>query len=99
MLDIEITTVAGKSLHTLRAHEGDELAKSEDPPGMRILYGPKTDRGRSLPGRTVLIPDDKIVEVSVEHRLEPRIRPSAKLLADREKAEAERLAKSLGVIP
>lgn len=99
VLDIEVCTVAHRSIHTLRPHEGDELGQSEDQSSMVFRYGSKTVSGRTLPGRTVTIPNDKVVEVSVDHRLEPRIRPSAKLLRDREAAEAERLAKSLGVVP
>lgn len=101
VLDLTIaTTTPGLTLHhTIRAHEGDALIEDGNSGGFRIQYGPRevlvgTEK-RKLPGRRSTIQGRHIVEMNVDVRLEPKVRPSAKLLANREQAELEALKKKL----
>ena len=98
-----VTTTPGLTLHhTIRAHEGDALV--EDGSGaLRIQFGPRdvlvgTEK-RKLEGRRVTIQAVHVVEMTATPRLEPKVRPSAKALANREQAEIEALKQKLGVAP
>ena len=102
VLDLTIvTTTPGLTLHhTIRKHEGDALV--EDGTGaFRIQFGPrKTSTGneeRTLPGKRVTIHGSHVVEMTSQVRLEPRERPTAKSLLDRQKAEIDELAKKHGI--
>ena len=100
VLDVFAVTTAGERRHTVRPHEGDELVDEEDG-GFTIHYGEHEvsvgGEKRKLPGRKVTLIRAHLIEVTRELRFEPRIRPSAAMLRDRDAAEAERIAKKLGV--
>jgi hypothetical protein len=100
VLDVTlVTTTPGLTLqHTIRKHEGDALV--EDGSGaFRIQYGPRDvlvgGHKRQLAGKRVTIQGCHIVEASMLPRLEPKVRPSAKMLANREQAELDALKKRL----
>lgn len=102
MLDLTLlTTTPGLTLrHTIRKHEGDALV--EDGSGaLKIQFGPRDvmvgTTKRTLAGRRVTIQAAHVVETTIATRLEPRVRPSAKALLDREQAEIETLKQKLGV--
>jgi hypothetical protein len=104
VLDLEMkTTTVGLTLnHTIRPHEGDALV--EDGSGaFKLQFGPRevtvANEKRTLPGKLVTIQGAHVVEMTITKRLEPKVRPSAKLLADREKAELEALAKKHNLSP
>ncbi len=96
-----VTTTPGLVLqHTIRAHEGDALV--EDGSGaFRIQFGPREvfagGELRKLPGKRVTIQGAHIVEMTSMTRLEPRVRPSAKALADKTAADLEKLKQQHGV--
>jgi len=102
VLDVVVQTAAGERKHTVRPHEGDQLV-NEDDGGFPIHYGEREvfvgGKARKLPGPKITLYGDKLIEVSRELRYEPRVRPSAQYLRDREVAEAERLARQLGTKP
>jgi hypothetical protein len=90
-----VTTTPGLTLqYTIRAHEGDALV--EDGSGaFRIQFGPRevfvANEKRTLKGKRVTVAGAHIVEMACLVRLEPKIRPSAKAIANREQAELEAL--------
>lgn len=96
MLDLTlVTTTPGLTLqYTIRAHEGDALI--EDGSGaLRIQFGPRevfaANEKRKLPGKRVTVQGARIVEMTSIVRLEPKVRPSAKALQNRELADLEAL--------
>ena len=96
-----VTTTPGLTLqYTIRAHEGDALIE-DGAPGFRIQFGPRGvfvgNEKRTLPGKRVTIQGTHIVEMTSTTRLEPRVRPSAKAMANREAAELDALKEKHGV--
>lgn len=97
-----ITTTPGLTLgYTIRAHEGDALV--EDGSGaFRIQFGPREvfagNEKRKLPGKRVTVQGAHIVEMTTVTRLEPKVRPSAAALANREKAALDALKLQHGVV-
>jgi len=97
-----VTTVPGVTLqYTVRPHERDAFTDDEGSGAVRIQFGPREvfvgNEKRTLPGRRVTIQSAHIVEMTTVVRLEPKQRPSAKALANREAAELERLKQQHGV--
>jgi hypothetical protein len=96
-----VTTTPGVTLqYTIRAHEGDALV--EDGSGaFRIQFGPREvyvgNEKRVLPGKRVTLNSDHIVEMTSTKRFEPKVRPSAKALQNREAAELVALKQKHGV--
>lgn len=100
MLDLTlVTTTPGLTLqYTIRKHEGDALV--EDGSGaFRIQFGPRdvfvANEKRQLAGKRVTVHGAHIVEMTSVVRLEPKVRPSAKALLNREQAELEALKQKL----
>jgi hypothetical protein len=95
-----VTTTPGVTLqYTIRAHEGDALV--EDGSGaFRIQFGPRevfaANEKRTLPGKRVTILGH-VIEMTSVVRLEPKMRPSAKAMQNREAAELEALKQKHGV--
>lgn len=103
VLDITLTTdVPGLTIvHTVRQHEGDELV--EDGSGhFKIQFGPRKkqmgNEERELPGKRVRLFGPHIVQLEIDVRLEPRVRPTTKDLLDMKAAEVNRLKKKHGVV-
>lgn len=102
MLDLTlVTTTPGLTLnYIIRAHEGDALV--EDGSGaFRIQFGPREvfvgNEKRKIPGRRVTVQGVHIVEMVTTTRLEPKVRPSAAALANKEKAALDVLKQQHGV--
>lgn len=85
-----------KLRYTVREHLGDGL--NEAPGALTIQFGPRDlPGGRRLTGKKVTIASSQLVGLERDVRLEPRVRPSAAMLLNPEKAHLDALKAAHGV--
>lgn len=96
VVDVTVITLAGERFYTIRP--GDVDMHLEDG-GYFIQFGPQRTRVgnefHDVPGMRVTFNHANLVGIERDTRYEPKVRPSARLLADRERAETERIAQLL----
>lgn len=99
---IDILTPTRELSYIIRPHEGDHIATDLDFPGdLVIVKGDTTalvgNEKRPIPGESIRVASEHIVERRQRTKFEPRVRPSLALVADPENARRDQLRQMLSL--
>jgi hypothetical protein len=99
---IDILTPTRELNYIIRAHEGDRIATDPAyPEDLVIVRGDTTtlvgNEKRPVPGESIRVASEHIVERRQRTKFEPRVRPSLALVADPEKARLAELKRMMSL--